>query len=55
MDGIECIVHSLFKYLEREGIKDLVCVDNWSNPRQLEFAVRKYRSGDKSFTYKPNL
>lgn len=33
----------------------LVCVDNWSNPRQLEFAVRKYRSGDRSFTYKPNL
>ena len=33
----------------------LVCVDNWSNPRQLEFAIRKYKSGDKSFTYKPNL
>ena len=33
----------------------LVCVDNWSNPRQLEFAVRKYKSGDRSFTYKPNL
>lgn len=33
----------------------LVCVDNWSNPRQLEFAIRKYKSGDRSFTYKPNL
>ena len=33
----------------------LVCVDNWSSPRQLEFSVRKYKSGDKSFTYKPNL
>lgn len=33
----------------------LVCVDNWSDPRQLEFAIRKYKSGDRSFTYKPNL
>lgn len=33
----------------------LVCVDNWSSPRQLEFAIRKYKSGDRSFTYKPNL
>ena len=36
-------------------IGSLVCVDNWSDPRQLEFAICKYKSGDRSFTYKPNL
>lgn len=52
----ECpICHSRhIKYYTRI-IGYLVCVDNWSNPRQLEFAVRKYKSGDRSFTYKPNL
>lgn len=52
----ECpICHSRhIKYYTRI-IGYLVCVDNWSNPRQLEFAIRKYKSGDRSFTYKPNL
>jgi len=52
----ECpICHSKhIKYYTRI-IGYLVCVDNWSDPRQLEFAMRKYRNGEQVFSYKPNL
>lgn len=52
----ECpICHSKhIKYYTRI-IGYITCVDNWSNPRQLEFALRKFRNGEKVFNYKPNL